>query len=467
MSTPPTESDRKLRRRAEERLSLTGSKNSETLAPVDTKRLLHELQVYTIELEMQNEELHHAVAEKGTIETLLVTTEQLKAELVLREIAEEKLRVSEGRLKLFIDHAPAALAMFDRDMRYLYLSQRWRENFRLGDRNLEGESHYEIFPEIPDHWREAHRRGLAGEVLSSEADRFVRYDGSVKWVRWEIRPWYDSKGQVAGIVIFSEDITARKEAEREINRLNRELEERVRERTAELESFCYSISHDLRAPLRSLSGFSGILQEDYSEKLDETGREYLHRIQTAVVDMGQLIDNLLNLARVSRSDLSHERVDLSGLASKIVKTLSELEPERSVEASIREGIEAEGDPHFVRILLTNLLGNAWKYTRKESHPRIEFGEKIMGGETVYFVKDNGVGFDMAHASQLYKPFHRLHGVGEFEGHGIGLATAQRIVSRHKGRIWADGEVGKGATFYFTLPGRKPGSKLNSSRCVTK
>ena len=373
-----------------------------------------------------------------------------------RKLAEEQLRQSENRLKLFIDHAPAALAMFDRDMRYLYLSRRWSEDYGLEGRDLVGKSHYDVFPEMSDRWKEAHRRGLAGEVLRAEADRFERSDGSVQWLRWELRPWCDSKGQVAGIVIFSEDISARKESEGKIRRLNDELEQRVKERTVELESFCYSISHDLRAPLRGLNGLSGILQEDYADRLDETGNDYLKRIRSAAVEMGQLIDNLLNLSRVTRSTMRQEKVNLSALTGGIVKTLSEYEPEHKVEVSIEEGIEITCDYNFVRILLTNLLENAWKYTRKESRPRVAFGKILLEGEPAYFVRDNGVGFDMAHASHLYRPFHRLHGVREFEGNGIGLATAERIVSRHGGRIWAEGEVGKGAKFFFTLSDRNLG-----------
>jgi len=377
-----------------------------------------------------------------------------------RRQGEDALRESEERLKLLIDHAPAALAMFDRDMRYLYLSHRWCENFGLEGRNLTGVSHYDVFPEIPDNWREAHRRGLAGEVVRAEADRFERADGSVQWLRWEIRPWLDSQREVGGIVIFSEEITARKEAEEKIRRLNDELEERVKERTAELEatnkeleSFCYSVSHDLRAPLRGLSGFASILQEDYGETLDEAAKGYLNRIQSCAVSMGQLIDSLLNLSRVSRTQICRETVNLSELAGKITKALSHYEQERNVTSFVQEGITANCDPNLIRIVLTNLLGNAWKYTKNEAHPRIEFGARHLDGEPVYFVRDNGAGFDLTHASQLFKPFHRLHGIGDFEGNGIGLATVERIISRHGGRVWAEAEVGRGAAFYFTLSQR--------------
>ena len=385
-----------------------------------------------------------------------------------RKRREDELRESKERLKLFIDFAPAGLAMLDRDMRYLFLNRRWREAYGLEGRNLLGVSHYDVFPEVSAQWKEAHRRGLAGEVLKSNADRFERADGSVHWLRWEIRPWFDSKGELGGIVIFAEDITERVEAEEHIRQLNDELEQRVKERTAELEvlnneleSFCYSVSHDLRAPLRGLSGFASILQEDYHDKLDEAGKKYLNRIQTAALSMGQLIDALLNLSRVSRVQLCHEKVNISELAKRIAKTLSEYEPERNVAISVQEEISANGDPNLIRIVLTNLLGNAWKYTKNKAHPEIEFGKCLIDGESVYFVHDNGAGFNLAHAPLLFKPFHRLHGIHDFEGNGIGLATVERIISRHGGKVWAEGEVDKGATFYFTLSARAC-SKLTRS-----
>lgn len=249
----------------------------------------------------------------------------------------------------------------------------------------------------------------------------------------------------------------RKRAEMEIKQLNTDLEERIQQRTAdlelanrELESFCYSVSHDLRAPLRHINSYSAILKEDLAEILDEKGKQHLARLEKSAVQMGRLIDDLLELSRVSRGELVLESVDLSKIASRIVKMLTESEPERVVDWRISEGIIMQGDVGLLQLALQNLLENAWKYSSRKKKAVIEFGSMPMAGKTVCYVKDNGVGFDMAYANKLFSPFERLHAVGEFEGTGIGLATVQRIINRHGGRIWGEGHPNKGATFYFTL-----------------
>ncbi len=219
----------------------------------------------------------------------------------------------------------------------------------------------------------------------------------------------------------------------------------------ELEAFSYSVSHDLRAPLRSIDGFSQALLEDYAGKLDDSGRNYLQRVRAAATRMGELIDDMLQLSRVTRAEMHQEIVDLSALAESVVADLRRAEPRSQVEVAIPPGVKAEGDPKLLRIVLVNLLSNSWKFTGRQPYARIELGELNSGNERAFYVRDNGVGFDMAYADKLFGAFQRLHAQGEFPGTGIGLATVQRIINRHGGRVWAEGAVGQGATFYFALP----------------
>ncbi len=239
--------------------------------------------------------------------------------------------------------------------------------------------------------------------------------------------------------------------------VNRELEQRVAKRTVELEAvnreletFSYSVSHDLRAPLRSMDGFSHALLEDYADKLDAEGRDYLQRVRAGSQKMAQLIDDLLKLSRVTRGELDHGEVDMSEVAQTVAAELQKNAPERRVTFDIAPGTVVEGDARLLRIVLENLLGNAWKFTAKHDHATIEFGVTNHDGEPAYFVRDDGAGFDMAYADKLFQPFQRLHTSAEFGGTGIGLATVARIVQRHGGSVWAESGVDQGATMYFTL-----------------
>lgn len=255
-------------------------------------------------------------------------------------------------------------------------------------------------------------------------------------------------------------LKAVQESEDRYRKLSARLEQMIQERTAELETstrelevFCYSVSHDLHAPLRAIDGYSKVLLEDYQDRLDDNGKLCLSKIGTASVRMGQLIDALLDLSRVTTRDLRCVPVALSDLAHEIAQELQELEQKDAVDVKIASGIEAEGDPRLLRVMLENLMGNSWKFSRSMPDARIEFGTSIQGEERVYYVRDNGIGFDMAYSGKLFGMFQRLHSGDEFVGTGIGLATVQRIVQRHNGRIWAESEVGNGATFYFTLSPR--------------
>jgi light-regulated signal transduction histidine kinase (bacteriophytochrome) len=252
-------------------------------------------------------------------------------------------------------------------------------------------------------------------------------------------------------------IEAQRLARDEVRLMNEELERRVIERTRqleaanrELESFAYAVSHDLRAPLRSLSGFSQILFDGASDQLDENSRKHLHRIQEACQKMSALIDDLLKLSRLSRSEFNARPTNLSQIAAEAASAVRERNPGQNVQLELEPDMAVLGDARLLRIAVENLLDNAWKYTARTAQPHVQFGCEMRGNEPVYFVRDNGVGFDMAYASKLFIPFQRLHTEAQFAGTGIGLVTVQRIIARHGGRIWADAQTERGATFYFTL-----------------
>jgi signal transduction histidine kinase len=265
------------------------------------------------------------------------------------------------------------------------------------------------------------------------------------------------------------EVAERRRIEEEVLRLNAELEQRVKERTAqleytngELESFCYTVSHDLRAPLRAIDGFSQALIEDFPSDVPEEALRYLDRIRAATQRMGQLIEDLLNLSRVSRVELARREVDVGELARQVATDLHVRDPSRAVEIAVWDEMRVDADPRLLRAALENLMGNAWKFTGKVERPRIEVGALRDNGRSTFFVKDNGAGFDMAYASKLFGAFQRLHSERDYAGTGIGLATVQRIMHRHGGRIWADAKPGKGAVFFFTLePGAPPAERTQA------
>lgn len=293
-----------------------------------------------------------------------------------------------------------------------------------------------------------------GDTVFNELIDIETFDGVRKILINDGIPIRDGKGEITGAIIVNQDITDRKRAEAEIERLNTDLSARAAELEAanqELEAFTYSVSHDLRTPLAVIRGYIPLIRQRCGENLVEACKSYHDEIAKGAERMAQLIDALLNFSRVARSELRREVVDLGSMAKEIMGELMQFTPERRTTLKIDEEVEANGDGSLLHIVLENLLGNAWKYTSRQEEAVIEFGVVTTGGKSVYFVRDNGPGFDMAEVEKLFLPFQRLTNTANFAGHGIGLATVERVIRRHGGRIWAEGEQGKGATFYFTLP----------------
>jgi PAS domain S-box-containing protein len=289
----------------------------------------------------------------------------------------------------------------------------------------------------------AQQAKLPGTPTIHFENRFRCKDGTYRWLSWVSGP--DSAGTMYAM---ARDVTETRRTQEELGRAKDAAEVMNRE----LESFSYSVAHDLHAPLRSIDGFSQALLEDYDDKLDSEGKKYLSFIRESAQHMAHLIDDLLGLSRVTRSPLHREHVDMSALAHAANTRIQRAHPARHVEVAIEERLKDEGDPRLLAVVLDNLFGNAWKFTSKRADGRIEFGATSETGCPVYFVRDNGAGFDMAFESKLFGVFQRLHTAAEFDGTGVGLATVQRVISRHGGRVWATGEVNRGATLCFTLKG---------------
>lgn len=366
-----------------------------------------------------------------------------------RKKIEQALQASEERFRNLAETANDAIISADAHGRIIYVNRATEETFRYSGKELIGQP---LTLLMPERFRNAHLEGferflrtgkahVIGRTLELEGQR---KDGTMFPIEISLSSWRTAEG-----VFFSgilSDITERKLAEEEMRLRNAQLDAANKE----LETFSYSVSHDLRAPLRSIDGFSQALLEDCADKIDEAEKSYLHRIRAGTQRMGVLIDDLLNLSRVARAEMHRERVNVSALARNIAAELQKTQSGRQAEFRIEDGIEAVGDPHLLRIVLENLLGNAWKFTSKRASARIEVGRTKQNDGRAYFVRDNGAGFDPAYAGKLFGAFQRLHGMTEFPGTGIGLATVQRIIQRHGGKIWAEGAVEKGASFYFTL-----------------
>lgn len=387
-------------------------------------------------------------------EELAATEEELRQQVDEYIKSQDQLLAEKNKLETILTCMGDGLSIQDLDFRVLFQNEAHKRLVGDACGGLCYEA-YEKSAEICDGCpvRLAYADGSIHQVL-----RVVPRDDGNHYYEISASPLRDGGGHIVAGIELVREITDRKQVEAEVHRLNSELEQRVYDRTIqletanhELESFCYSVSHDLRAPLRHMSGFSRILVEDFGDQVPQEAQRYLKRIYEASDRMGDLIDDLLELSRVSRQEMHWETVNLTALAQSVCLELRESSPDRQVRCTVAEGISVNGDSRLLRLVVQNLLGNAWKYTSKREHAEIVLGAEERDGETVIFVRDNGVGFDMTYVHKLFAPFQRLHGA-EFEGTGVGLASVQRIIHRHGGRIWAEGTTGEGATFSFTLGG---------------
>lgn len=400
-----------------------------------------------LELRLLNEELEMKVNERTAL---------LTQEINIRKKNEEEL----VKLRKAVEMSGEAIFLTDRNGIIQFINPAFTRLYGFGSEEVVGK----VTPRIlksgrlsTADYKEFWDKILNKEIVNSEIIN-KKKDGSLVVIERSVNPILDDKQDIIGFLAVQRDITARKQAEEEIQKLNLELENRIAERTAqlefankELEAFSYSVSHDLRAPLRSINGFSSALLLNYSDKLDEKANQYLQFVCGSAEKMNKLIEDLIGLSHVSSADIRRSTVDLSIIAANIILDLQKDEPERNFEFIIEQDLLVDCDKNLITIVIENLFRNASKYSSKKPNTRIEFNAiKNDGEKIIYFIKDNGAGFDMKYAQKLFGPFQRLHSESEFPGTGIGLATVKRIINRHGGNIWAEAEIDKGATFYFTL-----------------
>jgi PAS domain S-box-containing protein len=376
-----------------------------------------------------------------------------------REAALETLRQSEERYRAILENMQEGYFEVDLTGNFTFcndslcrIQKRSKdEMMRMNNRQfMDKETSKKVFEAF-------NRVYKTGEPLPEINWQIIRKDGVTRYIEGSVSLLKDSSGKPIGFRGILHDITARKRAEEELKKYRDQLEGLVHERTIkleasnkELEAFSYSISHDLRAPLRAIDGFSQALLEDCEDKLDLQGKDYLIRIRAATQRMSTLIEDLLNLSRITRSEMSMEKINLTRIVRSVINELQHSQPQRHVNIQIADGLEDTADSRLISIALENLMSNAWKFTAKQSEALIEFGSTREGSKKVYFIRDNGAGFDMTYMDKLFAPFQRLHTIDEYPGTGIGLATVRRIIHRHGGKVWAEGHTGKGATFYFSI-----------------
>jgi PAS domain S-box-containing protein len=374
------------------------------------------------------------------------------------EMQQDALRESRRRFHETLEHVRLIAVMLDTHGNIVFCNDFLLELTGYRRDELMGQDFFAalIPADVRDEAKERFRKMIeAGDVTSFQESEIVSRPGERRTILWNNTTLRDVNENVLGTSSLGEDITDRKKAEEAIRGLNRDLQQRATELSVtnkDLEAFSYSLSHDLKTPLTSMSVAAQCLTDDYAQSLDENGKFFVESIRAGCSRIDKLIDAMLALSRLSRRELRDERVDLSQLARKVTLELRMAHPERQVEFIIADGLTARGDQNMLEVVLENLIGNAWKYTGRAQAPVIEFGVAELNGEKAFFVHDNGAGFAMEAADKLFQPFTRLHRDEEFTGTGIGLATVQKIMARHGGKVWAEGEPDKGASFYFTLPG---------------
>ena len=424
--------------------------NAGRLQQIDAQRSLAKEK-----LRLANENLETLVMERT--KDLGDTNVALLNQIGLQQQTEQELRATQEKFRSVAETANDAIVSANSEGNITYFNPAAERMFGYTADAIKNQPLSRL---MPDRFHAAHLHGFERFLTTGRSQLMgtsvelvgKKADGSEFPVELSLSSWkIGGKIFVTGIL---RDIAERKSGEREILALNARLARRATELETvnrEIEAFSYSVSHDLRAPLRAINGFCTVLSEDYASKLDEQGQHYLSRVRTASHRMGELIDDLLQLSRLTRDKFHFEQVNLSDLAQTVEAELRQTDSDRQVEFVIMPNMGGWGDAHMLRIVLDNLLGNAWKFTTNTANAHIQFSAQQLDGETVFCVRDNGVGFDMAYADKLFGVFQRLHGANEFPGTGVGLATVQRVIHRHGGRIWAEAELNRGATFYFTLP----------------
>jgi PAS domain S-box-containing protein len=393
------------------------------------------------------------ITERKQIEKAL---QQAHDQLELK-VQERTAALSEANalLQALMDYLPDHIYFKDRQSRFIRNSRSQATLMGLNDpAEAIGKTDFDFFPHAAKAFAEEQEVMSSGKPLVDFEEWVVWPDGKETWVSTTKLPLRDSKGQTIGIFGISHDITERKRAEQSIRQLNADLEKQallLQAANKELEAFSYSVSHDLRAPLRAIDGYTRILVEDYETILNDEGKRICGVISREARRMGQLIDDLLAFSRLGRKEMYSSKIEMRTLVVSVLNELLNEEDRERIDFRIAKLHPAQGDSSLIRQVWVNLLANAIKFTSKKEAPVIEVGCKTSKDELVYFVRDNGAGFDMEYANKLFGVFQRLHSDSEFEGTGVGLAIVQRIIRRHEGRVWAEGEVGKGATFYFALP----------------